>query len=353
MHNTRWTSGRLSTVLALAAAACILRCGLVPATAQTTKVFNEGALLNYIEKHDEMAGSIACTPHAPYLDMLFLSTKWQSTLGSGLTGCNCDLDRDGLSGCFEVALTTDPNDPDTDGDCLGDGLEILLGTNPLAPDSDGDGTPDNLDDKDNNGTADGMDDYDKDALTNCEEVNVYHTNPVEADTDADLLKDGEEITRQTDPLKADTDEDGFIDGEEVEFSSDPRDKLSLPIDPNATYGDVVSNFMSVENLTDPSITDQPLEAMSPVVSVENLTDPSITDQPLEVMSPVVSVENLTDPSITDQPLEAMSPVVAVYNQADPTEETHGEAFRAPFSVRNTAGQKAAFNQTIRPREAGP
>ncbi len=339
----------------LARAACVAGvwlCGLaVVAQAETTKVFDQEALLRYIENRDAWAGSVACTPHAPYLDLLLLGTKWYTAFGPNLTGCNCDVDRDGLSSCFEIALGTDPNNPDTDGDCLGDGLEVMLGTNPLAPDSDGNGTRDNLEDSDHNGTADGMDDYDKDGLTNCEEVTVYHTNPVEADTDADRLKDGEEITRQTNPLVADTDHDGFIDGEEVEFSSDPLDKNSLPIDPNAVIGDVVATFFSVENLTDPSLTAQPLESMSPMFSVENLTDPSLTSQPLESVSAVFSVENLTDPSLTSQPLEAMSFVISVYNQSDPTQDLYGLAFRAPFSVRNTAGQKAARNQTFGQGEA--
>lgn len=56
-----------------------------------------------------------------------------------------DADADGLDEAAEVALGTDPNNPDTDGDGLSDGDEVNIhGTNPLNPDTDGDGYSDDL-----------------------------------------------------------------------------------------------------------------------------------------------------------------------------------------------------------------
>lgn len=44
-----------------------------------------------------------------------------------------DFDRDGLSNAEEIALNTDPRNPDTDGDSYTDGVEVESGYNPLIP----------------------------------------------------------------------------------------------------------------------------------------------------------------------------------------------------------------------------
>ncbi len=64
-----------------------------------------------------------------------------------------DLDCDGLTNAEEIALGTDPNDPDSDADGLLDG----------------------------------------------EEVNTHGTDPLNADTDGDLVSDGDEVANGTDP----------------------------------------------------------------------------------------------------------------------------------------------------------
>lgn len=56
-----------------------------------------------------------------------------------------DFDQDGLCAQEEVALGTNPNNPDTDGDGLLDGDEIKRGTDPLRADTDGDGVNDSKD----------------------------------------------------------------------------------------------------------------------------------------------------------------------------------------------------------------
>jgi hypothetical protein len=100
-----------------------------------------------------------------------------------------DDDGDGLSNSQELALGTDPNNPDTDGDGLSDGAEVnQYGTNPRNNDSDGD------------------------TLTDGQEVNDLHTSPTNSDTDGDSINDGAEVTSGTDPLAADTDGDGIPDG---------------------------------------------------------------------------------------------------------------------------------------------
>ncbi len=95
---------------------------------------------------------------------------------------------------------------DTDGDGLFDDEEIALGTNPKNPDSDNDG------------------------LTDYDEVRIYGTDPLNPDTDGDGLTDSEEVKIYgTDPLKWDTDGGGVSDGHEVLIDKtnplDPKDDL--------------------------------------------------------------------------------------------------------------------------------
>ena len=71
-----------------------------------------------------------------------------------------DLDGDGIG---------DVCDNDIDGDGLSNGEENILGTDPLNPDTDADG------------------------LTDGDEINIYVTDPLNPDTDADGLTDGDEI----------------------------------------------------------------------------------------------------------------------------------------------------------------
>lgn len=67
----------------------------------------------------------------------------------------------------------------------------------------------------------GLFDSDQDGLTDAREAELG-TNPREADSDFDGLRDQEELeTYQTLPLNADTDGDGFQDGVEVRGGYNP------------------------------------------------------------------------------------------------------------------------------------
>jgi hypothetical protein len=59
-------------------------------------------------------------------------------------------------------------------------------------------------------------DTDADDLTDGEEISVYSTNPLNRDTDGDTLSDGDEVKiHGTNPLNADTDGDGIGDAEDL------------------------------------------------------------------------------------------------------------------------------------------
>ncbi|MFW9911265.1 MAG: PKD domain-containing protein [Candidatus Thorarchaeota archaeon] len=131
---------------------------------------------------------------------------------------------------------SDPMDIDTDGDgyraadgflaestgWFTDGFEQYdIGTNPFDIDTDRDGDSDTLDPNPNSGDTDldGVFDY-IELLSN---YNGTPSDPLNADTDADGIRDGDEdlnldgtlTTGETNPTVADTDMDGIDDGIEI------------------------------------------------------------------------------------------------------------------------------------------
>lgn len=131
--------------------------------------------------------------------------KWRIEIDT-----NKDSDGDGLMDIQEIYSGTNPLSIDSDKDELTDYCEIMVtGTDPLKEDSD------------KNGKIDSLEDLDEDGLTCREELEIG-TFLVNADTDEDGLKDGEEINiYKTDPLKEDTDGDGLNDGDEIKLGFDP------------------------------------------------------------------------------------------------------------------------------------
>ena len=117
-----------------------------------------------------------------------------------------DADQDGIPDAIELALSLDPNDPDTgntgvldgdrdpDLDGLSTRVELLLGYDPRAADSLGDGTLDGA-----------------------------------RDRDGDRLTDGSEIALSTSPFSRDTDQDDFEDKDELDYGGDPRDPTKKPL----------------------------------------------------------------------------------------------------------------------------
>ena len=122
-----------------------------------------------------------------------------------------DTDGDGLLDYMEELMGYNKNKKDTDGDGLNDGFEYkYLSTDVLKKDSDG------------NGISDADEDYDKDGVSNIKEQELG-TNPNSVDSDNDGLTDYEEINKyHTNPLRPDTDKDGLSDSEEIKLGLDPN-----------------------------------------------------------------------------------------------------------------------------------
>ncbi|RKI74055.1 cell envelope biogenesis protein OmpA, partial [Corallococcus sp. AB049A] len=175
-----------------------------------------------------------------------------------------DTDKDGLTDDEELALGTDPNNPDTDGDGIPDGIEVKVGgTDPLDDDSDDDGILDGNEDKDHDGMVDADEtdpnnaDTDGDGLTDGVELGLSEpqgddtdpsefvadkdpstkTNPLDDDSDDDGLTDGNEDINhdgkvdptETDPNKLDTDGDGLTDGLELGLTEPQGDDTNMTV----------------------------------------------------------------------------------------------------------------------------
>ena len=140
--------------------------------------------------------------------------------GNSAGNARGDFDGDLMSNLEEQTWGTDPAAADTDGDGLSDKIEGAAKTNPLTWDSDLDGLGDAVDslprdsrngraDANANRIPDGVDalladrsllDTDGDGLCDLVEAGWLLTSAVQADTDGDLVNDGDEVQAGTNPL---------------------------------------------------------------------------------------------------------------------------------------------------------
>lgn len=179
---------------------------------------------------------------------------------------------------------------DKDMDGLGKCNEEKFGTDPKNPDTDADGLKDG--EEVNTYLTNPLNvDTDGDGLKDGEEVLKYKTDPNKADTDGDGLKDGEEvITHKTDPLVADSDKDGLNDGDEIlKYKTDP-----MKID---TDGDSLSDGDEVlKYKTNPLLVDTDVDGLNDDKEVMTYkTDPLKLDTDGGTIGDGVEVKRGTDP----------------------------------------------------------
>ncbi|MBI2723860.1 MAG: right-handed parallel beta-helix repeat-containing protein [Chloroflexi bacterium] len=126
--------------------------------------------------------------------------------------CEADIDHDGIPNGTETAMGLSPYVADTDGDRVNDGTEVACGSNPLnalstlsGPDTDLDGLP-----------------------NACEAI--YGTDPMNPDTDGDLVTDGAEVRFwRTNPLVKNTDGDDCTDNREIASINGDRNVNALDL----------------------------------------------------------------------------------------------------------------------------
>jgi len=176
-----------------------------------------------------------------------------------------DTDGDGLSDVQELAIGTDPNNPDTDLDRLSDGEEVLR----------------------------------------------YGTNPLDRDTDKDILIDGDEVlTFRTDPLRRDTSGDGISDGEAVARGLDPlvfhtpTPTQTAVVTPSATWtlGAPTATWTptSTPSITPtPTATGTPTNTPTATATGSPTATPTITSTPTNTPLPNPVVACLNNPPTLD------------------------------------------------------
>lgn len=121
-------------------------------------------------------------------------------------------------------------------------------TNTVEPTNDNANTSttnDNTNSSNTNSTVVG--DSDHDGLSTEAETEIYHTDPLDNDTDDDTLFDGDEVEFGSDPLQPDADADGANDAIELIFQTDPND--------SDTDDDGVLDGTEVANRTSPTDAD--------------------------------------------------------------------------------------------------
>ena len=186
------------------------------------------------------------------------------------------------SNIYRIDTTT----VDSDDDGLTDQLELELGSDPVIADTNNNGIPDGYEyhtlesdpaDMESNVASQ---DFDEDGLTNLEEYELG-TDPWNADTDGDLLSDGDEVNiHGTDPLNHDTDGDGLLDGSEIKLGFDP---LKPDTDGNGVLDSEEFTLQEVEE-----------ESLAELYTDDNTALPSISIYGQGDINHMISVKDASD-----------------------------------------------------------
>ena len=221
-----------------------------------------------------------------------------------------------------LSFVSENCEADKDMDGLGKCDEEKFGTDPENPDTDADGLKDG-EEVHTYLTNPLKADTDEDGLKDGDEVLKNKTDPNKADTDGDGLKDGEEVsTYKTDPLVPDTDKDGLKDGDEVlQYKTDP---LKIDTDGDSlTDGDEVLKYK-----TDPLLLDTDVDGLNDDKEVMTYkTDPLIVDTDGGSVGDGVEVKRGTDPlDPKDDVIQMNVPIVLegitfAFNKSDITPES--------------------------------
>jgi len=204
-----------------------------------------------------------------------MSDDWETQqFGNTTNTAAADNDGDGLVNLQEYNNSFCPTNPTTYYDSLNDKWKAAYGVTQPHPfaglrggiDTDQDGLPDSWETSWWGNLSQGTtNDYEGDQVSNWGEY-LIGSNPTNADTDADVLTDGDEINiYTTDPRVSDTDGDTWSDGVEVAWGTDPRDKTSFPASISGTvnYSGIQTGLVWIVVTNDASSTNVSIAAPGP------------------------------------------------------------------------------------------
>lgn len=154
-------------------------------------------------------------------------------------------------------------------------------------------------------------DPDYDGLTTRAERTIHLTDPRNADTDGDGLRDGDELVRGTDPRAADTDGDGLTDGEEV---------LRWHTNPLArdTDGDGLDDLEETVHDTSPLATDTDGDGLNDKIELARGTDPRNRDTDGDGLPD--GLENVSSPLLRDSDGDGLDDAQELLEGLRPTDE---------------------------------
>jgi hypothetical protein len=247
-----------------------------------------------------------------------------------------DQDSDGLWNAEEFTYHSNPNRTDSDNDTLSDAAEVFIfRTLPNSTDSDHDGMQDNwevlyeldplLDDS-------GLD-ADNDTLTNLEEFNSK-ANPLQSDSDEDLLSDAEEVLYYfSDPRLKDSDMDGIGDFEEAtiyhtNLTSIDTDMDEMPDPWEIDFG-LDPAFFSASN-------DDDLDGITDLEEYQVESYPNATDSDNDLLSDFNELREYgTDPSTNDTDSDQLDDYeeIFTYNTDPLNRDSDGDTKRDGYEVR--------------------
>ncbi|MFM6946911.1 MAG: tandem-95 repeat protein [Flavobacteriales bacterium] len=239
-----------------------------------------------------------CTANDPIQDCDNDGLTNAQELALGTDPFNPDSDGDGVLDGTEVADGTNPNNPcslvlasqtltptnawtnlDCDNDGLTNGQELALGTDPFNPDSDGDGVLDGTE------VADGTNPNNPCSLVYANQTLTPSNAWMNLDCDNDGLSNGTEQQLGTDPANPDSDGDGVLDGTEVADGTNPTDPCSLilasqSVAPSTTWGgldcdnDGLTNDQEITAGTNPFNPDSDGDGVTDGTEVADGTNPT-------------------------------------------------------------------------------
>ncbi|MFM8596871.1 MAG: tandem-95 repeat protein, partial [Flavobacteriales bacterium] len=239
-----------------------------------------------------------CTANDPIQDCDNDGLTNAQELALGTDPFNPDSDGDGVLDGTEVADGTNPNNPcslvlasqtltptnawtnlDCDNDGLTNGQELALGTDPFNPDSDGDGVLDGTE------VADGTNPNNPCSLVYASQTLTPSNAWLNQDCDNDGLSNGTEQQLGTDPFNPDSDGDGVLDGTEVADGTNPTDPCSLilasqSVAPSTTWGgldcdnDGLTNDQEITAGTNPFNPDSDGDGVTDGTEVADGTNPT-------------------------------------------------------------------------------